>query len=90
MSTPTPTGDIKPLTFRRYKDDDAKPLPWQEEIFDGEHSHKCLFLNLKTHAFKGCNVMEIVINTLGLSFNPNSIKYYALVKVEICLFNTNI
>ena len=41
MASPTPTGDIKPLTFRRYKDNDANPLPWQEEIFDGEHSHKC-------------------------------------------------
>jgi NADPH-dependent glutamate synthase beta subunit-like oxidoreductase len=41
MSSPSTTGDIKPLTFRRYKDDDAKPLAWQEEIFDADHSHKC-------------------------------------------------
>ena len=41
MSSSTSTGDIKPLTFRRYKDDDAKPLPWQEEIFDADHTHKC-------------------------------------------------
>ena len=31
----------QPLTFRRYKDGDAKPLPWQQEIFDADHSHKC-------------------------------------------------
>jgi NADPH-dependent glutamate synthase beta subunit-like oxidoreductase len=41
MSSLPPTGEVKPLTFRRYKDDDAKPLPWQEEIFDADHSHKC-------------------------------------------------
>ena len=41
MSSPSTTGGVKPLTFRRYKDDDAKPLPWQEEIFDADHSHKC-------------------------------------------------
>ena len=41
MSSPSTTGDVKPLTFRRYKDDDAKPLPWQEEIFDADHTHKC-------------------------------------------------
>jgi NADPH-dependent glutamate synthase beta subunit-like oxidoreductase len=31
----------QPLTFRRYKDGDAKPLAWQQEIFDADHSHKC-------------------------------------------------
>lgn len=31
----------RPLTFRRYKDGDASPLPWQQEIFDADHSHKC-------------------------------------------------
>ncbi len=39
-SAPTST-DTKPLTFRRYKDGDAKPLAWQQEIFDADHSHKC-------------------------------------------------
>ncbi len=40
MSTPSST-DTKPLNFRRYKDGDAKPLAWQQEIFDADHSHKC-------------------------------------------------
>jgi len=35
------SGDTRPLTFRRYKDGDAEPLPWQQEIFDADHSHKC-------------------------------------------------
>src|ERR1035437_640291 len=29
------------LTFRRYRDGDEEHLPWQEEIFDAGHSHKC-------------------------------------------------
>ncbi|MDP1649087.1 MAG: NAD(P)-binding protein [Rubrivivax sp.] len=41
MSSTTDTVKAQPLNFRRYKDGDAKPLPWQQEIFDGEHSHKC-------------------------------------------------
>ena len=36
-----PTTTTKPLTFRRYKDGDDEHLPWQEEIFDADHSHKC-------------------------------------------------
>ncbi len=28
-------------TFRRYNDDDSKPLPWQEEIFQASWTHKC-------------------------------------------------
>ena len=41
MSSVTANAEIRPLTFRRYKDDDAAPLPWQQEIFDADHSHKC-------------------------------------------------
>jgi NADPH-dependent glutamate synthase beta subunit-like oxidoreductase len=41
MSALPPTAAAKPLTFRRYKDDDHKPLAWQKEIFDADHSHKC-------------------------------------------------
>ena len=41
MSSTPPSTDVKPLTFRRYKDGDHKPLAWQEEIFDTDHSHKC-------------------------------------------------
>ena len=41
MSALPPTADAKPLTFRRYKDGDSKPLAWQKEIFDADHSHKC-------------------------------------------------
>ncbi len=29
------------LTFRRYQDGDEAPLPWQKEIFDADHTHKC-------------------------------------------------
>jgi NADPH-dependent glutamate synthase beta subunit-like oxidoreductase len=36
-----PVGEVKPLTFRRYKDGDFKPQAWQEQIFDADHSHKC-------------------------------------------------
>ncbi|MBI5276740.1 MAG: NAD(P)-binding protein [Burkholderiales bacterium] len=31
----------RPLTFRRFRDGDHKPLAWQQEIFDADHSHKC-------------------------------------------------
>ena len=41
MSATPPSTAVKPLTFRRYKDGDYKPLAWQEEIFDTDHSHKC-------------------------------------------------
>ena len=36
-----PSSDVKPLTFRRYKDGDTKVRRWQDEIFDADHSHKC-------------------------------------------------
>ena len=41
MSALPESTEVKPLTFRRYKDGDHKPLRWQEEIFDADHSHKC-------------------------------------------------
>jgi NADPH-dependent glutamate synthase beta subunit-like oxidoreductase len=41
MSAAPPTVENKPLTFRRYKEGDDKPLAWQHEIFDADHSHKC-------------------------------------------------
>ena len=31
----------QPLTFRRFKDGDHEPRPWQQEIFDADHSYKC-------------------------------------------------
>jgi len=38
----TETGTTKqPLNFRRYKDGDHKPPPWQQKIFDADHTHKC-------------------------------------------------
>jgi NADPH-dependent glutamate synthase beta subunit-like oxidoreductase len=40
MSAPADTA-AKPLTFRRFKDGDAKVRRWQDEIFDADHSHKC-------------------------------------------------
>jgi NADPH-dependent glutamate synthase beta subunit-like oxidoreductase len=41
MSAQSDSVKAQPLTFRRYKDGDHQPLPWQEEIFDADHSHKC-------------------------------------------------
>jgi NADPH-dependent glutamate synthase beta subunit-like oxidoreductase/Pyruvate/2-oxoacid:ferredoxin oxidoreductase delta subunit len=41
MSAQLDQAPAQPLTFRRYKDGDAKPLAWQQEIFDADHSHKC-------------------------------------------------
>jgi len=35
------SATVKPLNFRRYKDGDHKPRPWQEQIFSADHSHKC-------------------------------------------------
>lgn len=33
--------DETKLTFRKYKDGDNEHLPWQEEIFTADESHKC-------------------------------------------------
>jgi NADPH-dependent glutamate synthase beta subunit-like oxidoreductase/Pyruvate/2-oxoacid:ferredoxin oxidoreductase delta subunit len=41
MSATVDNAPAQPLTFRRYKDGDEKPLAWQQEIFDADHSHKC-------------------------------------------------
>ena len=41
MSAQLDQAPAKPLTFRRYKDGDTKPLAWQQEIFDADHTHKC-------------------------------------------------
>jgi len=41
MSGTNSTTDAKPLTFRRYKDGDTQVKRWQDQIFDGDHSHKC-------------------------------------------------
>jgi NADPH-dependent glutamate synthase beta subunit-like oxidoreductase/Pyruvate/2-oxoacid:ferredoxin oxidoreductase delta subunit len=41
MSATTPNVEVKPLTFRRFKDGDHKHRPWQQEIFDADRSHKC-------------------------------------------------
>ena len=41
MSAQPDSAKAQPLTFRRYKDGDDKPLAWQQEIFDADHSHKC-------------------------------------------------
>ncbi|HEX6363801.1 MAG TPA: NAD(P)-binding protein, partial [Albitalea sp.] len=37
----TPDTLARPLTFRRFEDGDHAPRPWQQEIFDADHSHKC-------------------------------------------------
>jgi NADPH-dependent glutamate synthase beta subunit-like oxidoreductase len=41
MSSQADPVQAKPLTFRRYRDGDHEPRPWQQEIFDADHSHKC-------------------------------------------------
>ena len=41
MSANLEPAPVKPLSFRRYKEGDHKPLAWQQEIFDADHSHKC-------------------------------------------------
>ncbi|MDZ7592984.1 MAG: NAD(P)-binding protein [Rubrivivax sp.] len=41
MSAQLDQVPAQPLTFRRYKDGDTKPLAWQQEIFDADHTHKC-------------------------------------------------
>jgi len=41
MSSVPSSTEAKPLTFRRYQDGDDKPLAWQQEIFDADHTHKC-------------------------------------------------
>ena len=41
MSAVPDTTPPTPLTFRRYKDGDHKPLAWQQQIFNADHSHKC-------------------------------------------------
>ena len=38
MSEPVET---QALTFRRYRDGDDAPPPWQEQIFNAGASHKC-------------------------------------------------
>jgi NADPH-dependent glutamate synthase beta subunit-like oxidoreductase/Pyruvate/2-oxoacid:ferredoxin oxidoreductase delta subunit len=41
MSGTAEQTTVKPLSFRRFKDGDHGHLPWQEEIFDADHTHKC-------------------------------------------------
>ena len=40
MATPADKVN-KEHTFRKYKDNDSAHLPWKEQIFQGEHTHKC-------------------------------------------------
>ncbi|WP_455201035.1 NAD(P)-binding protein [Kaarinaea lacus] len=38
----TPADKVKKEhTFRKYKDNDSAHLPWKEQIFQADHSHKC-------------------------------------------------
>ena len=41
MSSVPTTPEVQALTFRRFKDGDAKVKRWQDQIFDADHSHKC-------------------------------------------------
>ncbi|MFW5332871.1 NAD(P)-binding protein [Hydrogenophaga sp. ZJX-1] len=41
MSANPESISVQPLNFRRYKDGDHKPGPWQKQIFNADHSHKC-------------------------------------------------
>ena len=37
-----PADKVKPgHTFRKFKDNDSGHLPWKEQIFQADHSHKC-------------------------------------------------
>ncbi len=40
-SNTTAGAEVKPLTFRRFKDGDSQVRSWQKQIFDADHSHKC-------------------------------------------------
>ena len=38
----TPADKMKKEhTFRKYKDNDSVHMPWKEQIFQADHSHKC-------------------------------------------------
>ena len=41
MSSTAAAEKASPLNFRRFRDGDHAHRPWQEEIFDADHSHKC-------------------------------------------------
>ncbi len=41
------------LTFRRYKDGDDAPLPWQKKIFQASYTHKCPEYVLSTPPCQG-------------------------------------
>jgi NADPH-dependent glutamate synthase beta subunit-like oxidoreductase len=41
MSANPESVSVKPLNFRRFKDGDNTPRPWQQQIFNADHSHKC-------------------------------------------------
>ncbi len=41
MSATPEAIEVKPLTFRRFKDGESKVKTWQAQIFDAGHSHKC-------------------------------------------------
>ena len=32
---------LEGFTFRKYKDGDHAHRPWSQQIFEGDHSHKC-------------------------------------------------
>ena len=40
-TTAQPVEKVVQRTARRYQDGDRTPRPWQQEIFDAGHSHKC-------------------------------------------------
>ncbi|HEX8013303.1 MAG TPA: NAD(P)-binding protein [Casimicrobiaceae bacterium] len=52
-SLPATTDKTLPLSFRRYRDGDHSHRPWQEEIFDADHSHKCPTYVLSTPPCQG-------------------------------------
>ena len=41
MSATPESINSKPLTFRRFRDGDHAPRPWQQQIFSGDRTHKC-------------------------------------------------
>lgn len=54
MSANTEALTVKPLSFRRYKDGDAKIKTWQSKIFSADHSYKCPTYVQSTPPCQGC------------------------------------
>jgi len=54
MSATPEALTVKPLSYRRYKDGDAKIKTWQSKIFEADHSYKCPTYVQSTPPCQGC------------------------------------